>query len=356
MVCLGASSTAVLVKHQQSQGAPPNAARPVDDQVILLVSPGLTVCRRLYLTRSRRTEMSSTQDEAAPITWFEREKWEAEKAFREREISSKEREQANKEAELDLKKEEQAASRWRNPLIVAIMAAAIAAAGNAGITFINGVLQRNLEAQKSEQTRILEMIKIANPDKGAENLDFLLRTGLISDRNIQEKLSEYLKNRKPGSGPTLPPSEVQELSNKQAKAIELLEAGKVDAARSQNEQNLQAVDTLLRRFPDKADVYALKGYILKDMYQSSKSLSSTEQRKASLQDARKSFEKALQLDPANAGAHNGMGNVLFFEGQFDAALKEHDTALQLTNGNYPAAEHDKSLVIRVKNGEIPFAF
>jgi Flp pilus assembly protein TadD len=68
------------------------------------------------------------------------------------------------------------------------------------------------------------------------------------------------------------------------------------------------------------------------------------------------FEKALQLDPTNASAHNGMGNALFFEGQFDEALKEHDTALQVRNGNYPAAEHDKSFVIRVKNREIPFDF
>ena len=51
-----------------------------------------------------------------------------------------------------------------------------------------------------------------------------------------------------------------------------------------------------------------------------------------------------------------MGNVLFFEGRFDEAIKEHERALKLTDGNYPDAERDKSLVIRVKNGEIPFDF
>jgi lipoprotein NlpI len=64
--------------------------------------------------------------------------------------------------------------------------------------------------------------------------------------------------------------------------------------------------------------------------------------------ARKSFEQALRLDPQNASAHNGLGNVLFFEGQFDAAIKEIDTALELTGGNYSEAEHDRRLVEAVK--------
>jgi len=68
------------------------------------------------------------------------------------------------------------------------------------------------------------------------------------------------------------------------------------------------------------------------------------------------IEKALQLDPQNASAHNGMGNVMFFKGQFDDAIKEHDKALELTNGIYPAAEHDKRIVIAVRNGEVSFDF
>ena len=98
------------------------------------------------------------------------------------------------------------------------------------------------------------------------------------------------------------------------------------------------------------------GYTLKDIYQSSRNKLSAEQRKAYLSHARSSFEKALRIDPRNASAHNGMGNVLFFECQFDEAIKKHDKALQLTNGNYPAAKHDKRLVIKVKNGEIPCDF
>jgi len=146
------------------------------------------------------------------------------------------------------------------------------------------------------------------------------------------------------------------LASVQTKAVNLLEAGKADASRALTNKNLQAVDTALKSFPDDPDFHTLMGYTLKDIYQSSKNMLSPEQRRAYLGRARNSFEKALQLDPRNAGAHNGMGNVLFFEGQFDEAIKEHDRALELMNGNYPAAEHDKRLVIAVKNGEILFDF
>jgi V8-like Glu-specific endopeptidase len=135
---------------------------------------------------------------------FEHEKWQAEKAFRERELSIKEREQVNGEAELELKRKEQASSGWRSPLVVAIIAATMAAVGNAVVSIVNGNLQRQLENQKSEQTRILEMIKTNNPDKAAENLGFLLEAGLISDPEQQTKLKQFLATRKPGTGPSLP--------------------------------------------------------------------------------------------------------------------------------------------------------
>lgn len=136
----------------------------------------------------------------------DREKWETEKALREREISIKEREQVTNEAELKLKEKEQLTSQWQNPLIVAIIAAALAVVGNAVLAFTNGLQQRRLEAEKSEQQRILEMIKTGNADKVAENLRFLLAAGLISDPSLQARLQTFLDNRNPGSGPSLPSS------------------------------------------------------------------------------------------------------------------------------------------------------
>ena len=136
----------------------------------------------------------------------DREKWETEKAFREREISIREREQVTNEAELKLKEKEQLASQWRNPLIVAIIAAALAVVGNAVLAFTNGLQQRRLEAEKSEQQRILEMIKTGNADQVAENLGFLIAAGLISNPSLQARLQTFLDNRNPGSGPSLPSS------------------------------------------------------------------------------------------------------------------------------------------------------
>lgn len=67
--------------------------------------------------------MDVNVDDQIP-TDFDREKWRIEKGFREREL-------VIKEAELELRRNEQAGSGWRNPLVVAILAATVAAAGNA---------------------------------------------------------------------------------------------------------------------------------------------------------------------------------------------------------------------------------
>lgn len=160
-------------------------------------------------------QVSNLENNERPSDSLEHDKWEAEKIFRRREIEIKEREQDTKEAEVALKQQEHAASQWRNPLVVAIFAAAIAALGNAIVAFTSGAFQRQLEAQKSEQARILEMIKTGDPDKAAENLKFLLEAGLIADPDTGKRLADFLANRKPGSGPTLPPpSEAKSLINK----------------------------------------------------------------------------------------------------------------------------------------------
>jgi len=135
-------------------------------------------------------------DEQIP-TAFDREKWDAEKGFREREL-------AIKETELELRRKEQTGSGWRNPLVVAILAATVAAAGNAVVAVVNGRLERDLESQKSEQARILEMIKTGDPDKAADNLEFLLKAGLIDDPGRVQRIEKYLAARTPGNGPALP--------------------------------------------------------------------------------------------------------------------------------------------------------
>ncbi|MFI8615976.1 hypothetical protein ACIGHN_10755 [Acidovorax sp. NPDC077693] len=139
--------------------------------------------------------------EAAPpspeLTTLEIEKWQFEKAARERELRIQ-------EGELDLKRAEHTAAQWRNPLVVGVFAAAMAAGGNALVSYTNANSQRELEFQRAEQARILEMIKTGDPDKAAENLRFLVSAGLVADASLKKSMTEFLANRKPGSGPTLP--------------------------------------------------------------------------------------------------------------------------------------------------------
>jgi hypothetical protein len=135
---------------------------------------------------------------------LERERWAGEYSLRERELEIKSAEQRSRDAEIELKREDQNRAGWWNPLVVAIFAAAIAAAGNAIVTIVNGVQQRNIEDQKSEQARILEMIKTGDVERAAENLQFLLDSGLIDNPVRAEKVKAYLSARKPGTGAALP--------------------------------------------------------------------------------------------------------------------------------------------------------
>ena len=149
--------------------------------------------------------MATTEHlEPAPDSPSEREKWVAELDIKLREVAVAEHTYDLAVREHELKALEQARSGWRSPLAVAILAATVAAGGNALVAHTNGSSQRELEREKSEQTRILEMIKTGNADRAAENLRFLLESGLISDQLTVAKLETFLKNRKSGSGPTLP--------------------------------------------------------------------------------------------------------------------------------------------------------
>jgi hypothetical protein len=134
---------------------------------------------------------------------FEREKWLAEYELRKREIEIKERDQSR--------------SRWSSPVVLAVLAAApLAGVRNAAATWLNGVGQRDLEAARAEQARImeetkaeaariLEVIKTGDADKAAANLKFLVDTGLISNPDRIRNIQAFLAHRLAGVGPALPP-------------------------------------------------------------------------------------------------------------------------------------------------------
>jgi hypothetical protein len=139
---------------------------------------------------------------------IEREKWQASIDLQNKELSIKER-------ELDLRYQEARQSRWSNPLVLAIVGATLAGLGNAAVSYFASKSQRELEesrasnAQKLEQQtaesqRILEMIKTADPDKAAANLEFLAGTNLISNENLRTGIRHYLDTRQKGQGAYLP--------------------------------------------------------------------------------------------------------------------------------------------------------
>jgi type IV secretory pathway VirB10-like protein len=148
---------------------------------------------------------------------FEREKWRDKVRLREKELSIRERKQESKDQDLKLRSDEERRSRWTNPLVLAILAAAVAATGNAFVAWLTAHEQRRADAEKAEETRIqdenkseaeriLEAIKTNNPDTAATNLKFLVEAGLIQNNRTKGPLEQYLKNRKQGQGAALPAS------------------------------------------------------------------------------------------------------------------------------------------------------
>lgn len=156
---------------------------------------------------------------------------------------------------------------------------------------------------------------------------------------------------------------IRQLMQSQRKAMEIMIGQDKTEGLRQIERNLVNIDKAVRSFPqdspgENANLFVSMGYALKDMYQNSKGRLPADMRHQYLSRSRACFAQALRLDRTNAGACNGMGNVFFLEGKFDEALKYHARALILAGGKekYPAAEHDRQLVMKVRDGEIPFDF
>jgi hypothetical protein len=147
---------------------------------------------------------------------FEREKWEADLKLRSQEL-------AIKRAEIGLKKLE-ARRTWTSPLVLAVLAAAFAAGGNAVVALINGYAQRQVESvhndaqlqlerfkidgqqtieeSKAEALRIFEMIKTPDQEQVIKNLRFLLKSGLVVNDARRKQLAEFIDQTKPTEAPT----------------------------------------------------------------------------------------------------------------------------------------------------------
>ncbi len=138
-------------------------------------------------------------------------------------LSIAEREIRVKERELELKVIERKASRWRSPLLVAVLAAGLGAFGSAYIAFYNAREARDaarvefeqnlaLARTSAENARILEMIKLGEPVQVRENLLFLIEAQLVVDPNTVTSIREYYSKTDPGIGPGTSPFLSRDLS------------------------------------------------------------------------------------------------------------------------------------------------
>src|SRR5262249_35819240 len=82
--------------------------------------------------------------------------------------------------------------------------AVVSAVASAIGLVVNGRQKRRLEENKAESSRILEMIKTPDTEAAAQNLEFLIDSGLVASPEQVKRLREYLKERKFGTGPSLP--------------------------------------------------------------------------------------------------------------------------------------------------------
>src|ERR1035438_8391312 len=88
--------------------------------------------------------------------------------LREREVAAKEREIALKEQELK--------SRWKSPLVIALLATALGLVGNIAVAIINSRATLQTERFKNRTEVVMEIVRTGNKQQAIENLRFLLDT------------------------------------------------------------------------------------------------------------------------------------------------------------------------------------
>ena len=105
-------------------------------------------------------------------------------SLQELEVRLKEQELQLKEAEVKAKERELGASKWLNPVVIGLFAAALSLVGTVVVTTINSTNTQELERFRTRSTIILEAIR-TNGDTNAacKNLVFFVSLRLIEDTN-----------------------------------------------------------------------------------------------------------------------------------------------------------------------------
>jgi hypothetical protein len=132
---------------------------------------------------------------------LEERKFRSERLARARELRLKAREITAKEREVAAKETELSRSRWLNPTVLALFAAALGLAGNVVVARVNNSNSQEVERLRGQSNLVLEAIKTGNTDSACKNLVFFVGLGLVDDTNqtIQKQCSKA-----PVGPPSLP--------------------------------------------------------------------------------------------------------------------------------------------------------
>lgn len=100
------------------------------------------------------------------------------------ELMLKKQELKLKEAKTRVKERELSASKWFNPVVIGLFAAALGLAGNVFLAFINNKNTQTLERSRTQSDIVLESIKTNGDTQAAcKNLVFFVSLNLIEDTN-----------------------------------------------------------------------------------------------------------------------------------------------------------------------------
>lgn len=131
---------------------------------------------------------------------------------------------------------------------------------------------------------------------------------------------------------------------KQSRAMDDLNARNYTAAM---EKLSDARSAALHTDPLDPSALAQCGYIAKTMAQVAEAMNDQLSRQKYYEEAAKLFQHVVQLEPNNAGAHNGLGNIEYALDNMDAAIAAYHQAIELLP-NYTAAHHDLALAFEGK--------
>jgi hypothetical protein len=144
--------------------------------------------------------MTPAEPPPAPL---EERRFLEESAARTRELDLKERDASAREREVTAKETELGRSRWLNPLVIGLFAAAVGLIGNVIVALVNDRNTQKIERIRAQSSLVLDAIRTGtgNTDAACKNLLALVGLGLLDDAShtIQQRCDTA-----PAGPPSLP--------------------------------------------------------------------------------------------------------------------------------------------------------